>query len=178
MALRISSRLVVDVSSSEPLASLSQKACRGIVSISIASSFPLCSSSSSSSSSRRSLCASRGLPRPPFSSPSPPPNLDNEGTTVQDMESFLNNLSLEYESVWDTKPAWCQPWTIVLTGCVAVLMSWLTVHSVMVTALVTAAISAWWYIFLFSYPQAYSEMIAARRQRISEGDEDTYGSKR
>lgn len=30
---------------------------------------------------------------------------DDNGT-VDDMESYLNNLSLEYDSVWDTKPAW------------------------------------------------------------------------
>lgn len=173
MALKISSRLGVDVSRSDPPACVSQKAWRRSTPISTAFSFSL-----HSSRRRGSLCASRGLPSTPFSSPSPPPNLDDDGATVQDMELFLNNLSLEYESVWDTKPAWCQPWTIVLTGCIAVLISWFTVHSVIATALVTAAIGAWWYIFLYSYPQAYAEMIAARRQRISEGDEDTYGSKR
>ncbi|KAH7431661.1 hypothetical protein KP509_08G059500 [Ceratopteris richardii] len=94
------------------------------------------------------------------------------------MELFLNNLSLEYESVWDTKPAWCQPWTIVLTGCTAILMSWLFLHSFIATALVTTVIIAWWYIFLYSYPQAYSQMIAERRQRVSDGYEDTWGSKR
>ncbi|MCO5581684.1 hypothetical protein L7F22_035573 [Adiantum nelumboides] len=81
--------------------------------------------------------------------------------------------------IWDaTGKFWCQPWTIVLTGFIAVLISWFALHSIIATALVTAAISAWWYIFLYSYPQAYAEMIAARRQRISDGDEDTYGSKR
>lgn len=31
---------------------------------------------------------------------------DDNGSTVDEMESYLNNLSLEYDSVWDTKPAW------------------------------------------------------------------------
>lgn len=114
----------------------------------------------------------------PYSSPSPPPspsNLDEDGV-VQNMEIYLNNLSLEYESVWDTKPVWCQPWTIVLTGLVAVLVSWLALKSLFVTAIVTSVIGLWWFLFLYSYPQGYSEMIAERRKRIRKGDEDTYGN--
>jgi hypothetical protein len=32
-------------------------------------------------------------------------NVDDEGV-VKDMERYLNELSVEYENVWDTKPAW------------------------------------------------------------------------
>lgn len=31
--------------------------------------------------------------------------LDEEGV-VEDMDGYLNYLSLEYDSVWDTKPSW------------------------------------------------------------------------
>lgn len=30
----------------------------------------------------------------------------NEDGVVEDMDGYLNYLSLEYDSVWDTKPAW------------------------------------------------------------------------
>eukprot|EP00252_Welwitschia_mirabilis_P024780 TRINITY_DN7465_c0_g1_i1.p1 TRINITY_DN7465_c0_g1~~TRINITY_DN7465_c0_g1_i1.p1 ORF type:complete len:167 (-),score=18.03 TRINITY_DN7465_c0_g1_i1:231-731(-) len=102
----------------------------------------------------------------------------DEGGKVKDMEAYLNDLSLEYESVWDTKPAWCQPWTICLTGALAVIGSWLVFHSVVLTIIVSALVGAWWYIFLYSYPQAYAEMIAERRQRVKSGIEDTYGTKK
>ncbi|KAI5426668.1 uncharacterized protein LOC127126144 isoform X2 [Lathyrus oleraceus] len=79
--------------------------------------------------------------------------LDENNAVVDDMDGYLNNLSLEYESVWDTKPAWCQPWTIVLTGFSIVAISWLIFQSVVVTSAISLLIFAWWYIFLYSYPK-------------------------
>ncbi|KAG6418736.1 hypothetical protein SASPL_120940 [Salvia splendens] len=34
------------------------------------------------------------------------PSFFDENGVVQDMDGYLNYLSLEYESVWDTKPSW------------------------------------------------------------------------
>lgn len=102
----------------------------------------------------------------------------DENGVVDDMEGYLNSLSLEYDSVWDTKPAWCQPWTIVLTGVSVVACSWIILHSVIVTALASSVIGVWWYIFLYSYPKAYTEMIGERRKRVASGTEDTYGWKK
>uniref|UniRef100_A0A1J3FXK0 DUF6737 domain-containing protein n=1 Tax=Noccaea caerulescens TaxID=107243 RepID=A0A1J3FXK0_NOCCA len=99
----------------------------------------------------------------------------DENGTIDDMEGYLDNLSLEYDSVWDTKPSWCQPWTIMLTGLSIVACSWLILHSVLVSSLAVGLIGAWWYIFLYSYPKSYSEMIAERRKRVADGFEDTYG---
>ncbi|CAI8614222.1 unnamed protein product [Vicia faba] len=104
--------------------------------------------------------------------------LDENNAVVDDMDGYLNNLSLEYESVWDTKPAWCQPWTIALTGVSIVAISWLVFQSVVVTSAISLLIFAWWYIFLYSYPKAYSAMIAERRERITDGVEDTYGRRK
>ncbi|KAI4301245.1 hypothetical protein L6164_034541 [Bauhinia variegata] len=99
---------------------------------------------------------------------------DDKGV-VDDMEGYLNSLSLEYDSVWDTKPSWCQPWTITLTGVSIIGISWLVLHSVVITSVVLLLVCAWWYIFLYSYPKAYSEMIAERRERVTSGVEDTFG---
>ncbi|KAK3019589.1 hypothetical protein RJ639_005008 [Escallonia herrerae] len=71
-----------------------------------------------------------------------PKFLDEDGV-VDDMDGYLNQLSLEYDSVWDTKPSWCQPWTITLTGVLA-----------------------------------YSDMIEDRRKQVTNGFEDTFGSRR
>jgi len=68
----------------------------------------------------------------------------------------------------------CQPWTILLTGTAVVACSWV-LQSVIVTAGVSFIICAWWYIFLYSYPKAYTQMIAERRKKVASGAEDTYG---
>ncbi|CAH8301321.1 unnamed protein product [Eruca vesicaria subsp. sativa] len=99
----------------------------------------------------------------------------DENGGVDDMEGYLDHLSLEYDSVWDTKPSWCQPWTIVVTGLSVVACSWGILHSVLASSLAVGLISAWWYIFLYSYPKSYSEMIAERRKRVADGFEDIYG---
>lgn len=102
----------------------------------------------------------------------------DENGVVEDMDSYLNYLSLEYDSVWDTKPSWCQPWTITLTGTVIISLSWLILHSAVATAVVMTIIGAWWYIFLYSYPKAYSDMIEERRKKVTNGLEDTYGERK
>ncbi|KAL6978533.1 hypothetical protein U1Q18_020201 [Sarracenia purpurea var. burkii] len=102
----------------------------------------------------------------------------DENGAVDDMEGYLNSLSLEYDSVWDTKPYWCQPWTITLTGVLAITSSWLILQSVAITTIIICLICAWWYIFLYSYPKAYADMIADRRKKVIDGVEDTFGSKK
>ena len=116
---------------------------------------------------------------PSDSRPDNPLFLDENNAVVDDMDGYLNNLSLEYESVWDTKPSWygllfifnftffvgtefnvfvivlfrCQPWTITLTGVSIISISWLIFNSIFVTSAISLLIFAWWYIFLYSYPK-------------------------
>lgn len=90
------------------------------------------------------------------------------GEAVEDVDDgYLDGLSIEYESVWDTKPPWCQPWTILVTGASVSGVSWAVLRSIPVTAIVSSLIFAWWFIFLVSYPKAYSDMIAERRKSSS-----------
>ncbi|XP_065001805.1 uncharacterized protein LOC135634963 isoform X1 [Musa acuminata AAA Group] len=98
----------------------------------------------------------------------------DEDGVVEDMDGYLNYLSLEYDSVWDTKPSWCQPWTILLTGVAVVACSWTILHSAAISVGLSILICGWWYIFLYAYPKAYSNMIAERRKRVSSGIEDTF----
>lgn len=46
----------------------------------------------------------------------------------------------------------CQPWTIALTGVIGISASWLLLHSIVLTAVVSVLVSAWWFLFLYSYP--------------------------
>ncbi|XP_057438653.1 uncharacterized protein LOC130730616 [Lotus japonicus] len=137
----------------------------------------LSSSSSSSSSFNSSVKPHNKTIVFGFNNPtdSEDPLFFEEKNVVEDMEGYLNQLSLEYDSVWDTKPSWCQPWTITLTGVLIIGISWLVLQSVIVTSFISLLIGAWWYIFLYSYPKGYSEMIAERRKRVTNGFEDTFG---
>ncbi|XP_051120291.1 uncharacterized protein LOC127244042 isoform X2 [Andrographis paniculata] len=77
----------------------------------------------------------------------------NENGAVEDMDAYLNFLSLEYDSVWDTKPSWCQPWTIWSTGIAIITGSWVVLNSIVITSVIAAVICLWWYLFLYSYPK-------------------------
>lgn len=52
------------------------------------------------------------------------------------------------------KPPWCQPWTIVGTGAVAISGSWAVFRgwTAPVAVLVTGGVLLWWYAFLVLYP--------------------------
>jgi F0F1-type ATP synthase assembly protein I len=67
------------------------------------------------------------------------------------------------ESVWQLKPWWCQPWSILLTGLVVVGVSWLLLHLWWVTAGVSIVIGAWWLLFLVLMPAAW------KQEQASEG---------
>ncbi|KAK3437231.1 hypothetical protein EUGRSUZ_C01960 [Eucalyptus grandis] len=58
----------------------------------------------------------------------------------------------------------------------AITGSWLILHSMLVTTIISLLICSWWYIFLYSYPKAYTDMIAERRKRVRSGIEDIFGS--
>ena len=60
-------------------------------------------------------------------------------------------------SLWDSKPWWCQPWTIVLSGLIAIASSWGLLHKVWITVMMSIAIAAWWLLFLVLVPRAYQE---------------------
>ena len=53
---------------------------------------------------------------------------------------------------WSLKPWWCQPWTILLTGTVAITSSWLVLHIWWLTAAIAVLVLAWWCLFLLIVP--------------------------
>ncbi|MFQ3615923.1 MAG: DUF6737 family protein [Cyanobacteriota bacterium] len=60
------------------------------------------------------------------------------------------------QSVWQIKPWWCQPWSIVLTGTGLIGGSWLLLHRVWLTGLVALPVLAWMGFFLLIYPQLWA----------------------
>jgi len=61
------------------------------------------------------------------------------------------------DSIWDHKPWWCQPWTIVLTGTAIPTGVWLLTHLWWLTLPLVLGVSAWWFVFLYLVPKRYAE---------------------
>lgn len=72
-------------------------------------------------------------------------------------------MKIESTNVWDYKPAWCQPWSIVLTGISLIFGSWLVFHNVWLTLAVSLPIFAWWIYFLIVYPKAFAEYVTSQQ---------------
>jgi hypothetical protein len=60
-------------------------------------------------------------------------------------------------SVWQLKPWWCQPWSILLTGLVSIGGSWLLLHRWWLTLIVAVPVSAWMGFFVVLYPRLVKE---------------------
>ena len=72
--------------------------------------------------------------------------------------------------LWASKPWWCQPWSIVLTGVLITGLSWLVLKTLWITIVVSAVILVWWLVFLVMAPAAY-------RQAIDQGIESDQSTK-
>jgi hypothetical protein len=79
----------------------------------------------------------------------------------------MKNNHSQSINVWDYKPAWCQPWSIILTGIVIVAVSWSVLHNIWVSVAVSLPIIAWWVYFLLIYPKAFAEYIASQQTTIN-----------
>lgn len=60
-------------------------------------------------------------------------------------------------TVWDYKPWWCQPWSILLTGLGLIAASWLVLHRVWLTVLVAIPLSAWMGYFVLVFPRLVAQ---------------------
>ena len=58
---------------------------------------------------------------------------------------------------WEEKPAWCQPWSILLSGIFVLITSWLLFHLVWLTMALTLVVIVWWTLFLVIVPVAYEQ---------------------
>ncbi|BAU14790.1 hypothetical protein LEP3755_53430 [Leptolyngbya sp. NIES-3755] len=62
-------------------------------------------------------------------------------------------------NIWDYKPWWCQPWSILLTGVGLISSSWLLLHSIWITIAVSIPVLTWMVFFLLIYPKAMSKSL-------------------
>jgi hypothetical protein len=60
--------------------------------------------------------------------------------------------------VWQDKPAWCQPWTIILTGITLISASWLLFHRLWLSIPIASLILLRWGYFLVLYPRLINQM--------------------
>ena len=67
------------------------------------------------------------------------------------------DLNSKYK-FWDSKPPWCQPWTIVSFGLIVLTSSWFVFHSLIITSIATIFITIWWFVFLFWAPNLYGDI--------------------
>lgn len=59
-------------------------------------------------------------------------------------------------SIWQLKPWWCQPWSILATGIAVVLASWLLLHRIWLSVAVAVPVALWWLLFLVVVPAAWA----------------------
>jgi hypothetical protein len=62
--------------------------------------------------------------------------------------------------LWQSKPWWCQPWTIILTGVIIVAGSWFLLHTWWITTPICLLIGVWWLYFLVIVPRMLRQMAA------------------
>lgn len=69
-------------------------------------------------------------------------------------------------NIWDYKPWWCQPWSIILTGIAIIAGSWILLHIVWITLGISVLIIAWWIYFLVIFPQLFAKYMASNTQDV------------
>jgi hypothetical protein len=70
----------------------------------------------------------------------------------------MTNSTTVPSDLWQSKPWWCQPWTIILTGVLIVAGSWLVLHIWWITIPLGILIGIWWLYFLVLVPQMLRQM--------------------
>lgn len=62
-------------------------------------------------------------------------------------------------NLWNHKPWWCQPWSILLTGITIITSSWWLFTNLFLTLFVSTLILFWWVYFLILYPRLVAQII-------------------
>ena len=75
------------------------------------------------------------------------------------MSDSSSSLPSSPSSLWQLKPWWCQPWSIILTGLVIPAVAWLLFHRVWLMLPIVGAIAVWWVVFLHWVPRQYADYL-------------------
>ncbi len=62
------------------------------------------------------------------------------------------------KNFWDSKPYWCQPWSIIIFGVLVPVFSWELFNNLIITSIITFIIFLWWIVFLILAPNLYQEI--------------------
>ena len=62
------------------------------------------------------------------------------------------------KSFWDSKPYWCQPWSIISFGVLVLIFSWKLFNNILFTSIIGIFVIAWWVLFLILAPNSYQVM--------------------
>jgi hypothetical protein len=83
--------------------------------------------------------------------------MENPITPAPDQNLDQNNSP----NLWDHKPWWCQPWSILLTGISLTSGSWFIFHRLWFTLPIGAVILVWWWCFLIVVPRLFAQEYGA-----------------
>lgn len=92
-------------------------------------------------------------PPEPEPAPGPDPRDTPSAPQPQPLTPTNTNPAAHPINVWDYKPWWCQPWSIVATGFGAIGLSWLIFHRYWLTTIVALPLLAWMGFFVILYPR-------------------------
>ena len=59
------------------------------------------------------------------------------------------------KSFWDSKPYWCQPWSIISFGVLVLIFSFKLLNNIIITSILGFFILVWWILFLILVPNSY-----------------------
>ena len=59
------------------------------------------------------------------------------------------------KSFWDSKPYWCQPWSIISFGVLVLIFSWKLFNNIIITSVIGVFVFVWWILFLILAPNLY-----------------------
>ena len=62
------------------------------------------------------------------------------------------------KSFWDSKPYWCQPWSIISFGVLVLIFSWKLFNNILFTSIIGIFVFVWWILFLILAPNSYKVM--------------------
>ncbi|MCP9791970.1 hypothetical protein KBZ20_08285 [Vulcanococcus limneticus Candia 3F8] len=81
------------------------------------------------------------------------------------------------DSLWQHKPWWCQPWSILLSGVAVVTGSWFLLGRWWITVPLAAGVLLWWWLFLVLVPAAYRAEVADLAVRPGTGEQPAIAEK-
>tara|TARA_Y100001968_G_scaffold168393_1_gene154210 strand:+ start:125 stop:343 length:219 start_codon:yes stop_codon:yes gene_type:complete len=59
------------------------------------------------------------------------------------------------KNFWDSKPYWCQPWSIIAFGISLLIISWYLFNNIIITSILCSLVIIWWVLFLILVPNSY-----------------------